>query len=120
MGEVDSGVFKGIRQLDALRRHTDESLGKYVEQARGLGLPAKSYMAVGTDLVAELESLCHTINTDFPKAVFFAGKLVFQTDRWYHHWLHHETEFAVQRRLQWAGIPWESPAMKNLNRILLK
>ena len=85
--------------------HTDESLGKYVEHARGLGLPATSYMAVGTDLVAELEALCHTINTDFPNAVFFAGKLVFQTDRWYHHWLHHETEFAVQRRLQWAGIP---------------
>jgi hypothetical protein len=105
VAEVDSGIFKGARQLDALRYHTEASLEKYVEQARRLGLPAKAYYATGTDVAGELEQLCRRVHAEFPKAVFFAGKLIFQHERWFHRLLHNETAFAVQRRLQWNGIP---------------
>jgi len=37
------------------------------------------------------------------RAVFFAGKLVFEHERWYQRLLHNETAYALQRRLQFAG-----------------
>jgi hypothetical protein len=37
--------------------------------------------------------------------VFFAGKLIFQRDSWYQRLLHNETAAAVERRLQFAGLP---------------
>jgi amino acid transporter len=102
---VDSGNFKGAKAVDALRRNTEESLERYVDLSRRLGLPAVSYMAIGTDAVDELEQLCVEIAKQFPKVIFFAGQLVFEQDSWYHRLLHNQTAFSLQRRLQWAGLP---------------
>ena len=41
----------------------------------------------------------------FPRSVFFAGKLIFAQDSWYQRILHNETAQAVERRLQFAGLP---------------
>ena len=41
----------------------------------------------------------------FPRSVFFAGKLIFQRDSWYQRLLHNETAAAVERQLQFAGLP---------------
>jgi hypothetical protein len=54
-------------------------------------------------VVDELEDLCLQASRDFSQSVFFAGKIVFERERWYQKLLHNETAFAVQRRLQWAG-----------------
>jgi hypothetical protein len=35
--------------------------------------------------------------------VFFAGKMIFQREKWYHRLLHNETALAVERRLRWMG-----------------
>jgi hypothetical protein len=40
----------------------------------------------------------------FPRTVVFAGKLVFQRERWFQRLLHNETAFQLQRRLQFAGL----------------
>ena len=37
-------------------------------------------------------------------ALFFAGKLVFEQERWYQRVLHNETAYQIQRRLQFAGL----------------
>jgi amino acid transporter len=105
VGTVDSGVFKGEEALEDLRRHTAESLERYVKLARELGVPAASYMSIGADVVDELENLCTTIAKQYPRSTFFAGQLVFQRDSWYQHLLHNQTAFALQRRLQWLGLP---------------
>lgn len=34
---------------------------------------------------------------------FFAGKVIFERERWYQRLLHDETALAIQKRLQWAG-----------------
>ena len=60
-------------------------------------------MAIGTEAVAEAEKLCVEVAREFPRAVFFAGKLVFQKERWYQRLLHNETAYPLQRRLQFAG-----------------
>jgi hypothetical protein len=103
VGVIDSGGFKGEGALDALRARTEEALDRYLELARGLGVAATGRMALGTDVVAEATRLCLEVAREFPQATFFAGKIVFQRERWYERILHNETAFAIQKRLQWAG-----------------
>jgi amino acid transporter len=105
VGVVDSGNFKGSGAVDDLRRHTQQSLDQYVALAQRLGMPAKSCMTIGTDAVEELERLCCEVVQQFPKAMIFAGQLVFQRDTWLHRLLHNQTAYALQRRLQWTGVP---------------
>jgi hypothetical protein len=35
----------------------------------------------GTEAVAEVEQLCLQVAREFPKVVFFAGKMIFQRER---------------------------------------
>jgi hypothetical protein len=103
IGVIDSGGFKGEDSIDSLTRATEAELARYVELAARLGVPATSRFALGTDAVAEAEKLCLQIAGEFPRATFFAGKVVFERERWYQRLLHNETAFAIQKRLQWAG-----------------
>jgi amino acid transporter len=103
VGVVDSGEFKGEDAVEGLRRRTEEMLAKYVAFAQGLGVPAAARMTIGTEAVAEAETLCLTVAREFPHVVFFAGKMIFQRERWYHRLLHNETSLAVEKRLRWAG-----------------
>lgn len=102
---IDSGSFKGVEELEHLKSATRDALDRYVALARGHGLIAASRMAVGIEPVAGAEELCGAIAREFPRATFFAGKLVFQREKWYQRLLHNETAYAIQRRLQWEGHP---------------
>lgn len=104
VGVVDSGTFKGEAELEELRTHTAQALEQYVKLARDLGFAAESYMAIGADVVDELENVCVTVAQKYPKATVFAGQLVFQREAWYQHLLHNQTAYALQRRLQWDGM----------------
>jgi hypothetical protein len=103
VGVVDSAALKDEETLEGMRRSTEDALRRYKALAEGQGLPAACRMAVGTDVVSELERLCLETARDFDKVVFFAGQVVFRTERWYQPFLHNRTAFAVQKRLQWAG-----------------
>jgi amino acid transporter len=105
VGVIDSGAFKGEATLKLLREETESFLVKYVEYARGLGVPADYRMAFGTDAVEDAERLCLDVTRDFPHVTFFAGKVIFRRERWYQRILHNETASAIQRRLQFDGWP---------------
>jgi multisubunit Na+/H+ antiporter MnhB subunit len=104
VGVVDSGAFKGEAELEALRHGTEANLKQYVKLAEQMGIPATYRMSVGTDAVAEAEQLGREIAREFPRVTFFAGYILFQRERWYQRLLHNETAFAIQRRIQWAGM----------------
>jgi amino acid transporter len=104
IGVIDSGGFKGEEAIDDLRARTEETLQKYVQLACGLGVPAAYRFAVGTDAVEEAEKLCRQIAAEFHGSTFFAGKVIFQREKWYQRLLHNETAYLVQKRLQWAGL----------------
>ncbi|HVP68680.1 MAG TPA: APC family permease [Anaeromyxobacteraceae bacterium] len=104
VGVIDSAAMKGVEEVDRVRLRTDQALQQYVALAHRLGIPADYRMAVGTEAVAEAEKLCAAIAKEFPRAVFFAGKLVFERERWYQRFLHNETAYQIQRRLQFAGM----------------
>ena len=101
---IDSGSFKGAEEMAALEKSAKESLEKYVDLARRLGVAADYRMAVGTDVVENATELCHQIGEVYPRATVFTGQLTFRLEKFYHKMLHNETAFAIQRRLQWSGI----------------
>jgi amino acid transporter len=104
VGVIDSATFVNVEAVDEVRDRTAADLRRYVELATGLGLAADARMAVGTEAVATAAHLCGRIAREFPRALFFAGKLIFQRERWYQRLLHNETAYQLQRRLQFAGL----------------
>ena len=104
VGVVDSASMKGVEEVDRVRLRTEEALQRYVDLAHRLKLAAEYRMDVGTEAVAVAERLCAEASRDFPRAVFFAGKLVFQRQTLFQRLLHNETAAQLQRRLQLAGM----------------
>ncbi len=104
IGVIDAATMKGVQEVDRLREQTQESLRNYVDLAHRFGLAAESRMAIGTDVLDEGEELCSAIAAEFPKALFFLGKLIFERERFYQRILHNETAYQLQRRLQFAGL----------------
>jgi len=103
VGVVDSGVFKGADELDALREKTEADAERYVTYARANGFPAVARTAIGTEVASVAEELCRLIAEEFPQTVFFGGRVVFEREVWAHRLLHNETAMAIQRRLHSQG-----------------
>ena len=104
VGLVDSGRFKGAEAVHELEARTRGDLEKYVRLAQRMGHYAEYRFTVGTDLIEELESICLDLVKEFRRPVVFAGQLVFQRESLFTRSLHHETAFAIQRRLQFRGV----------------
>src|SRR5262249_37717991 len=79
-GAIDSRRCIGAGEVDSLRESVVDDLKKYVRMARSGGMYAEYWYALGTDAIDEVEKLCEQVVTRFPRAVFFAGKLVFQEE----------------------------------------
>ncbi len=104
VGVLDSHELSSEPSVDAVRGRTQAMLDRYVELARGLGIPATARVGVGTDIIDESEKLCLAVAKKFPIITFFAGKVIFKRERWYQPLLHNEVGFALQKRLHWAGL----------------
>jgi hypothetical protein len=104
VGVIDSSQFKGAAEIHNLRQRTQQDLQSYVEFANCLGFYAEYRDALGIDLMAELEKLCKQVARDFPRAVFFAGKLIFERETFFTSVLHNQTPYTLQRKLQFEGL----------------
>jgi hypothetical protein len=104
VGAVDSGAFKGTHQLEALASNTESNLQRYVNLAQRLGINAEYRYRIATDVVEEAEHICLEVGKQYPRVVFFLGKLIFAHERLSHRFLHNDTAFAIQRRLQFSGM----------------
>jgi hypothetical protein len=58
----------------------------------------------GLDPVQEATRLCIQLSRDYPRVVFFAGKLIWKRETWIQRILHNETAYQVERRLHWKGL----------------
>jgi len=103
VGLIDYGQFKGLREIENLRRSKEEDLKSFVDFANCLGWYAEYRYCLGIDLIEELEKLCKSVAQDFPKSVFFAGKLVFEQETLFTRVLHNHTPFTLEQRLQFEG-----------------
>jgi hypothetical protein len=105
VGLVDSAQFKGVQGLGALGARVRSDLEKYVRLAERLGCYAEYRYALGTDVTQELERMCTSLAEEFPSPTVFAGRLVFQKERYLTRSLHDQTAYSLQRRLLFQGIP---------------
>jgi hypothetical protein len=104
VGVIDSGAFKGDHAVEGLERRTETMLAKYVDLARRMGLPSAARHSIGTDAVEAAEELCQRVAKEFPRATFFAGKVIFREEGLLARFLHNETAVALQKRLHFGGL----------------
>ena len=104
VGLVDSGQFKGAKDVEALEAKVRGDLEKFVALAQRMGVYAEYRYTLGTDLVAELEAVSLDVTREFRRCVVFTGQLVFEKENLFTRSLHHETAFSIQRRLQFRGV----------------
>jgi hypothetical protein len=91
--------------MEALKASVAKDLTKYVKVTRQHGLPADYRTDAGTDVVDSATDIVERTVREFPKSTVFTGKLVFRREHPFQRILHNETANAIQRRLQWDGIP---------------
>lgn len=101
---VDSGAFKGSKEIDALKASVEKSLQLYVDVAHDFGLAADYRFDTGTEAVETVSELCLSLAKEFPRCTVFTSRLIFSRESIFQRFLHNETPFAIQRRLQWQGI----------------
>jgi amino acid transporter len=101
---LDASTLKGKNELDEMREEQKINLEKYVKFSNQLGFNSDYRIAEGTDVIEEMEKLSAQVAKEFPHSIFFAGKLVFEREKWYQRILHNETAYAIQRRLQFGAM----------------
>ena len=104
VGVIDSSRFKGADEVEHLKQSTEESLKKYVAFVQAQGLKADYRYVLGTDTIDLLVDLCQKVAKEFPRGVFFAGKMIFQEETFLTRLLHNQAAMTLQRRLQFAGL----------------
>jgi hypothetical protein len=103
VGEIDTEEFSDETRWHALRRDTKAMLKQYVDFCSSRGLPATYYHDYGTDVIETVSRLTERISADFPQAVFFAAKLIFEKDNFAMSILHNQTAYMIQKRLHNKG-----------------
>jgi amino acid transporter len=102
---IDSGNFKGVGEIEELESRTRRELDKYIQYAKTLELPAEGVFATGIEVAVEAEKIGIELIEKYPQGLFVAGQLIFEEETFVTRWLHNETAFMIQRRLQHAGVP---------------
>ncbi|MBN8525908.1 MAG: APC family permease [Planctomycetes bacterium] len=80
-------------------------LEAWLPHVHRLGWPCSIRTGSGTEADTAAEALCRAIRDDHPHLMVFAGKVLTAHEGLLWRILHNDTALAVQRRLQWAGIP---------------
>ena len=88
---IDAGQFKGHAEIESLKRKKEEDLKSFVDFATCLGWYAEYRYELGVDLIDELEQTCNSVAKEFPRTVFFSGKLVFEEETVFTRLLHNHT-----------------------------
>jgi hypothetical protein len=105
VGVVDAGNFKGVQEVEALGKHIQEEVQKYVDFMHRNGYWAEGVTAVGTDVVNEVARQAPIILDKHPGAIFFGGQLVFPRESMLNLMFHNYVVFSIQRSFYRQGIP---------------
>jgi len=101
---VDSQSFGGREDLESTNVEAKASLSYFVNFCNSKGWAAKSYLAFGTDPIDEFTRLAERVQAEFPNAIFFTSKLIFDHDNWFTQLLHNQAAMALQRSFHLLGM----------------
>lgn len=105
VGVVDAGNFKGVAEVENLKKHIDEDNQHYVDYMMSRGIFAEAVSSVGIDVVQKASDLAPKILERFPNSIFFGGQLVFRHETFFTRLLHNYAVFSLQRRFYQQGLP---------------
>jgi amino acid transporter len=105
-GVIDAGSFKGIEEVERLRRDSEGQARKYADLCRRMGLEAEVQTAIGHEVLATIQGCVAEVLARHPGAVIFGGQLAFQTESLWTRWLHNYVVFALQRYFCRQGKPF--------------
>jgi amino acid transporter len=103
VGRIDAHRFKGLEEMENLKRSVVQDLRKYVDLANRMGYAADFRYALDTDVLKAISKLCEEVAADYVSPVFFTGKLIFARDTFFNRFLHNQTSMEIQRRLLFEG-----------------
>jgi amino acid transporter len=101
---VDSHAYGGEGAVEQMRAEANATLKFFVDFCHSHGMASKSYLGFGTDVVNEVTKQCEDISKEYPNAIFFTSKLIFEQDNWFTRLLHNQAALAIQRRLHFEGL----------------
>jgi hypothetical protein len=105
---VDAHAYGGNGEIEILKAKAEATLDDFVGFCRSHGIPATARLGFGTDAVATLTAMCRDLAREFPHAVFFTSRLMFQRDHplFVHltRLLHNQAAETIQRRLHFDGL----------------
>jgi amino acid transporter len=104
VGVIDAGNFKGIEEMEHLRRSIKSDLDKYVVFMNKSGFYAEGVFSTGIDVIEEVEKMIPEVMGRYPDIIFFGGQLVFPKDTLLNRLLHNYTVFSLQRKFYQKGI----------------
>lgn len=101
---VDSHAYGGEGAVEQMRAEANATLKFFVDFCHSHGMASAAYLGFGTDVVNEVTKLCEDISVQYPNAIFFTSKLIFEQDNWFTRLLHNQAALAIQRRLHFDGL----------------
>ena len=101
---VDSHAYGGEGAVEQMRAEANATLKFFVDFCHSHSMPSAAYLGFGTDVVDEVTKLCENISEEYPNAIFFTSKLIFEHDNWFTRLLHNQAALAIQRRLHFEGL----------------
>jgi amino acid transporter len=104
VGEVDSNTFREEKRWREMRRRTKATLRKYKNYCNANGRFAKAYVGYDTDIVEKLTQLTDRVAKDYPSAVFFGTKFIFDNENVFTQLLFNHVPYIMQRRLHVKGL----------------
>jgi amino acid transporter len=106
VGVVDAGNYKGISEIEELKKNVEASLECYSSLMKKYGFTTDIVCEIGIDPVEEIMKLAPELIGKYPDAMFFGGQLVFPSEGVMTHWMHNYIALALQRRFYAQGIPF--------------
>jgi amino acid transporter len=104
VGEVDSNTFREEKKWREMRKKTKHTLHKYRNYCNANGRFARSYVGYSTDIVEKLTQLTDRVAKDYPNAVFFGTKFIFDNENIITQILYNHVPYIMQRRLHVKGL----------------
>lgn len=101
---VDSHAYGGEGALEQMRAEAKSTLTYFADFCHSHGMASETYLGFGTDAVDEVTKMCEEISKEYPHAIFFTSKLIFEHDNWFTRLLHNQAALAIQRRLHFEGL----------------
>ena len=101
---VDSHAYGGEGAVEQMRAEANATLKFFVDFCHSHHMASAACLGFGTDVVDEVIKLCEEINKEYPNAIFFTSKLIFEYDNWFTRLLHNQAALAIQRRLHFDGL----------------